>query len=119
MLDRAERLHRQFFRPGQVARRGPTWEPPVDIFETETEIGIVVALPGVEPKQIEVSVDGNVLRVAGTRPLPALVDSFVIHRLEIPYGRFERRIHLQSGRLELVRREASNGCLLLVFTKHP
>lgn len=119
MLDRAERLQRQFFRPGQVARQGPTWEPPIDIFETEREIGIFVALPGVEPQLIEVSVDGNTLRVAGSRQLPSFADSFAIHRLEIPHGRFERRIRLQSGRLELERREARNGCLLLVFSKHP
>ena len=119
MLDRAERLHRQFFRPGQEVRQGPTWEPPVDILETEREIGIFVALPGVEAQQIEVSVEGDTLRVAGSRPLPSFADRFVIHRLEIPHGRFERRIRLQSGRLELVRREARNGCVLLVFAKHP
>jgi Molecular chaperone (small heat shock protein) len=119
MLDRAERLHRQFFRPGVEVRRGPSWEPPVDIVETEQQIGVFVALPGVEPQQIEVTVDGDVLRVAGTRQVPAFAESFVIHRLEIPHGRFERRIRLQAGRVELVRREACNGCLLLVFAKRP
>lgn len=118
MLDRAERLHRQFFRPGEDAHRGPSWEPPIDIFETEHQLGIFVALPGVEPQHIEVTIDGDVLRVAGTRQVPAFAESFAIHRLEIPHGRFERRVRLQSGRLELVRREACNGCLLLVFTRH-
>ena len=39
------------------ARRGPTWEPPIDIFETDQQLGIVIALPGVEPQQIEVRFD--------------------------------------------------------------
>lgn len=119
MLDRAERLHRQFFRPVVEARRGPTWEPPIDIFETDQQLGIVIALPGVEPKQIEVTIDGDLLRVAGSRQLPAFAESYVIHRIEIPHGRFERRIRLQAGRIELIRREARNGCLMLVFAKHP
>lgn len=118
MLDRAERLHRQFFRPGVEVRQGPTWEAPIDIFETENQLGIVVALPGVEPAHIEVAIEGDTLHVTGTRQLPAFAESYVIHRMEIPHGRFERRVRLQEGRLELVRREAGNGCLLLVFDKH-
>ncbi|NJO67820.1 MAG: Hsp20/alpha crystallin family protein [Rhodospirillales bacterium] len=119
MLDRAERLHRQFFRPGPEVQRGATWEPPIDIYETEHELAIIVALPGVDPSHIEVAVDGDMLRVLGTRQAPAFASGFVIHRLEIPYGRFERRIRLENGSLELTRREAVNGCLLLVFAKHP
>jgi HSP20 family molecular chaperone IbpA len=119
MLDRAERLQRQFFRPGEQRRRGPTWEPPVDILETDSEIAIIVALPGVEPRQIDVMLDGDTLIVTGARPLPAVPESYVIHRLEIPHGRFERRIRLHSGRLSLIRRELSNGCLSLMFTKQP
>ena len=36
-----------------------------------------------------------------------------IHRLEIPYGRFERTIDLPAGRYDLVQREFADGCLLL------
>jgi HSP20 family molecular chaperone IbpA len=117
MLDRAERLQRQFARPGLKVNRGPTWEPPIDILETESELAIVVALPGVEPKRIEVRIDGDTLVVTGGRTLPTFSETFRIHRLEIPHGRFERRIRLEQGHLELIRREADNGCLLLVFAK--
>jgi HSP20 family molecular chaperone IbpA len=38
-------------------------------------------------------------------------------RLEIPYGRFERRIALSFNRLRLAERELVNGCLVLTFVK--
>jgi HSP20 family molecular chaperone IbpA len=117
MLDRAERLQRQFARPGVKVNRGASWEPPIDVYETEHEFAIVVALPGVEPRRVEVRIEADTLVVTGTRTLPALTESMRIHRLEIPHGRFERRVRLDSGRLELVRREVDNGCLLLVFAK--
>ena len=43
-IGRAERLHRQFFHPGSAAG----WEPPIDVFETDEELWIMAALPGVE-----------------------------------------------------------------------
>lgn len=117
MLERAERMQRQFFQVRAEIRTGPTWEPPVDIVETDRELSIVVALPGVRPADMDVLIEGGMLVVTGARALPSIPDGAVIHRLEIPHGRFERRIVLQAGRLELARREVSEGCLLLRFTK--
>jgi HSP20 family molecular chaperone IbpA len=117
MLERAERMQRQFFQVRAEARRGPTWEPPVDIVETGRDLTIVVALPGVLAPDIDVLIEGDMLLVRGARTLPSIPDGAVIHRLEIPHGRFERRIVLQSGRLELTRRELTDGCLLLRFAK--
>ena len=42
-LTRAERLHREFFRLGPPSRQ-PSWEPPIDIIETERELWIIAAL---------------------------------------------------------------------------
>ena len=50
MLARAERLHREFFRPVRSASRLPVWEPPVDVLETEREVLVFVALPGRRPR---------------------------------------------------------------------
>ena len=117
MLERAERMQRQFFQVRAEIRSGPTWEPPVDIVETDRELSIVVALPGVRPADMVVLVEGGMLVVRGARALPSIPDGAAIHRLEIPHGHFERRIVLQAGRLELARREVTDGCLLLGFTK--
>jgi HSP20 family molecular chaperone IbpA len=117
MLARAERLHRELFRPAGLAAQMPAWEPPVDILETEGELIALVALPGVNPDQVAAAVEGNELVVAGTRVLPAELRTAVIHRLELPQGRFERRVRLPPGRYNAVRRSAADGCLLITLQK--
>ena len=117
MLARAERLHRHFFKPGQSRARLPTWEPPADVVETEREVLILVALPGVDPDRVEAAIDNGTLVVLGQRTLPAELREAVIHRLEIPLGRFERRIPLPGGRYETARRYAAHGCLLVALRK--
>ena len=115
LLKQAEQLHRQFFEPAQGVRAA-CWEPPVDVFETEAELTIIAALPGVVPEAVRAEIEGATLIITGTRPLPTAGRRANIVRLEIPYGRFERRITL-SSRLRLAARELQNGCLILTFTK--
>jgi HSP20 family molecular chaperone IbpA len=116
MLKQAEALHRQFFEPSPGARAAARWEPPVDVFETERQLWIIAALPGVAPEAVRVDIEGPTLIIAGLRPLPTKGRNANIVRLEIPYGRFERRITL-SPRLRLSERELANGCLVLTFAK--
>lgn len=116
MLEQADRMHRQFFRLSQSRASGPTWEPPVDIFETNRELSVLVALPGVAPDQVNVVIDGNTLLIVGARPLPAPATA-QIRRIEIPYGRFERRIDLPAGHFEIRESTLVNGCLLLSLLK--
>ena len=112
-LARAERLHRQFFQP----RRPGTWEPPVDILETEREVLLFFALPGVSIDKVEAIIDGADLVVAGTRVLPPQLRTAIIHRIELPQGRFERRVRLPAGRYRDVRRSAADGCLVVTLLK--
>jgi HSP20 family molecular chaperone IbpA len=117
LLDEAERRQRQFFVPVRSRTREPTWEPPVDVLETDHELSIVTALPGVAPDQLQVVIDGATLIVTGLRPMPGRSRTTVIRRLEIPYGRFERRIDLPAGRFEIGRRDLTHGCLTLTLRK--
>ena len=110
MLREADRLHRQFMTL-TLGRAGPCWEPPIDIVEDAQALLVRVALPGVVPSDVEIRTDGVQLSVVGRRPLA--VAGSRIHRLEIPYGRFERSIELPPGRFELGRREFADGCLLI------
>jgi HSP20 family protein len=112
-LERAERLQRQFFRPS----RSISWEPPVDLFESEQALWAVVALPGVDADHVELLIDGSDLVVTGVRPLPRELRGTTIHRLELPSGRFERRLTLPPGRYELFERRLENGCLTLGLRK--
>jgi HSP20 family protein len=117
LLAQAERMHREVFRPVGSAARTPAWEPPVDILETADELLVVVALPGVDPEQTDaVIVDGDLV-IAGTRLLPRELQTAVIHRLELPQGRFERRVRLPAGSYRQPLRTAANGCLLVRLEK--
>ena len=112
-LARAERLHQQFFTLQQAH-----WEPPIDVLETERELLIFVALPGVDPDKVLAVIEDGVLIIRGDRILPAELRDALIHRLELPQGRFERRIALPAGRYA-VSRFASNGCVVLRLSKSP
>lgn len=117
LLDEAERLHRQFFRLGVSAGARIAWEPPVDVFEDENEITIIVALPGVAPERVELAHEPRGLVIRAERRLPIEGHGCAIRRLEIPHGYFERRIALPPMRLEPAHREWVNGCLVLVMRK--
>lgn len=115
ILEQAQRLQRQFFRFGQSLAAEPRWEPPVDIVAYGSDVQVTVALPGVAPEHIAVHTEGNLLIVAASRPLSMQQHATGLHRLEIPYGRFERRIALPAGRYELLEQACVNGCLVLRF----
>jgi HSP20 family molecular chaperone IbpA len=116
VLDRAERLQRQFF-----THAPPAWEPPVDILETGERLQVQVALPGVAPGSITIALDPAGVTVSALRSFPRCDEGAHIHRVEIPYGRFQRTISLPLGdphaRLELAQRHLADGVLTLVFRK--
>ena len=70
MLSRAERLHRDMFKPAGTQARQPAWEPPVDILETEYDVLVLVALPGVNTKDVEAVIEDGELVIAGARTYP-------------------------------------------------
>jgi HSP20 family molecular chaperone IbpA len=118
LLEQADRLHRQFFRP--AAAQAPAWEPPVDVIETADTVAIHVALPGAAADSILVELEPGAITVSARRPLP--LDSndshpARVHALEIPYGRFSRRIGLPMQALTLTSRKLQDGCLKLTFSK--
>ena len=116
MLARAERMHQQVFFPAATHRQ-VAWEPPVDVLETEREVLVLAALPGVDVAKVEAAIEGAELVIAGQRVLPPELKSAVIHRLELPQGRFERRVPLPPGRYDGVRRAEAHGCLLISLSK--
>jgi HSP20 family protein len=116
MLARAERLNREFFRPAGSAT-APAWAPPVDMLETDRAVLVLVALPGVNPDRVEAKLDGNDLVFSGTRVLLPEMQTAIIHRLELPQGRFERRVRLPAGRYSAILRSSCDGCLVITLQK--
>jgi HSP20 family protein len=117
MLARAERMHRELFRPAAAQAQRPVWEPPVDILETEFEVLALVALPGVDPDDAQAVIEDGDLVIAGTRAFPEQLRTATIHRLELPQGRFYRRLRLPAGRYAGVRRAAAAGLLVITLQK--
>jgi HSP20 family molecular chaperone IbpA len=117
MLARAERMNREFFRPARTRSRQPAWEPPIDVLETDRTVLVLVALPGVSPERVEAAIDGSDLVVTGARMLPQELRTAVIHRLELPQGRFERRVRLPAGHYAAVHRAMVDGCLMVTLEK--
>jgi HSP20 family protein len=111
MLDRAQRLQRQFFTHADAA----SWEPPVDIVESDDAFQVHVALPGVAADAITVGIDAAGISISALRPFPCRDHDSQIHRLEIPYGRFERLIGMPP--VELVGKRLENGILTLTFRR--
>jgi HSP20 family protein len=120
LLEQADRLHRQFFRVAGTDS-AHTWEPPVDIVETDALVKVHVALPGVSPQTITVLIEPGGVVVLALRAFPCRETGAHIHRIEIPYGRFERRIalplHDPYMPLELVEKDLVDGLLTLTFCR--
>ena len=117
MLSRAERMHRELFRPAGTQARQPAWEPPVDILETEFEVLALIALPGVDADTAQAVIEDGELVIAGTRSYPPALRTATIHRLELPQGQFYRRLRLPAGRYSTVRRAVVDGCLVVTLQK--
>lgn len=114
MLERAEHLQQRFFEP--TGRRA-CWQPPADIYETEQDLWIVIALPGVPAEALTVVLRGHWLEVRGTRPLAEEARLGLIHRLELPYGDFQRRLELPARHYVLEGQRLVDGCLYLRLGK--
>ena len=127
LLEQAERLQRQFFRPISGAGRMraadaggesiPHWEPPVDVIESADALFVHVALPGVSADTIVVGYEPDALTVSALRAFPASARGARLHRVEIPYGRFFRRVALPMHALEPAGRALADGCLTLAFRR--
>ncbi|MDD2878088.1 MAG: Hsp20/alpha crystallin family protein [Acidiphilium sp.] len=118
VLARADRMQRQMFQPRRPAEvRQSCWEPPADVLETDYEVIVITALPGVDPATITTTIEGGALEIFGKRVLPPQLRTATIHRLELPQGCFRRRLHLPSGTYDDVRCTSTNGCLIVTLRK--
>ncbi len=115
-LQSADRMQRQFFWLGQPGE-SPNWEPPVDMYVNDRELGLLIALPGVTPERFEVVLEQQAIVVRGERSFGASLGAGAVLRMEIPYGRFERRIRLPFGSFQLSDMLLENGCLKLTLDR--
>ena len=70
------------------------WRPAIDVYETAKGVVVRVEIPGVRAGDVKVTVDGDLLVVRGVRRPPEREEAARPHRLEIAFGRFERRVRI-------------------------
>ena len=98
LLRQAERIQRNFAQIAVTAHyrasqgRSSSWEPPINVVETEDVLWVIAAIPGVRPDRIEVRMQDNYLAISGERPVPDCCSEGDLKIWEIPLGRFERRL---------------------------
>jgi HSP20 family protein len=115
-----EGLFGEWLRPMAERLGRDRWQPPADVYETEKEIVVRLELAGVSPAEVQVSVDGEVLRIRGRREPRVDADAQRLHQMEIAFGPFERaiRIGIPFDR-ERVSARIEDGFLRVTVPKRP
>src|SRR5688572_7280156 len=78
----------------QDARTPPAWTPLVEVFEEADSIRIVAELPGVQLRDVSVSLEGNRLTISGTKARHDEEPTVKVLRHERTYGAFRRTFKL-------------------------
>jgi HSP20 family protein len=94
------------------------WAPAVDIFETENELVVKADLPDVNPQDLDIRVENNVLTIRGERKFDKKVNEDNYLRIERAYGSFSRSFSLaNSVNAEAIKADYQNGVLTLSIPK--
>jgi HSP20 family protein len=73
------------------------WTPSVDVKETKDALQILTELAGIDPKDVEVTVENGILTLKGSRNFEKAVEGESYHRVERAYGSFERSFTLPTN----------------------
>ena len=101
---------------GRAPITGATWVPAVESFIKDGLYHLRFELPGVDPKEVSVSVTGDQLLVTGEKKTSREIDEKSVYFSESRYGRFQRSFRLPEGvRSEDVKAAYENGVLQLTI----
>lgn len=97
---------------------GTNWVPAVDVREEDDKFLIHADIPGVNPKDIDVSVDNGVLTIKGEKKHESSESEKSYKRVERSYGSFFRQFTLpESADFEAISAKSANGVLELIIPK--
>jgi len=95
-----------------------SWAPAVDIYETEHELVVKADLPDVDPKNLDIRVENNILTICGERKFEKKVAEESYLRVERAYGAFSRSFSLANTvNSEAINADYQNGVLTLTVPK--
>src|SRR3984893_11739645 len=94
------------------------WAPVVDIYETENELVVKADLPDVNPQNLDIRAENNILTIRGERKFESKVNEDNYLRIERAYGSFSRSFSLaNSVKTDAIKADYQNGVLTLSLPK--
>lgn len=94
------------------------WVPAVDVFEDKDAVRIAVEVPGVNPDDIKISLEQNVLTISGEKQQVSEENTERVHRYERAYGSFTRSFTLPSSvDVDRIEAHTDNGVLSIMIPK--
>lgn len=114
--DEMNRVLDNFFN--RESSYGTDWRPVVDVAETENEIIVKAEIPGIDPKDVDISITGDILTLKGEKKEEKENAGKCYYRVESFYGSFKRVINLPaSADVDKVKAEGKNGLLEITLPK--
>ncbi len=112
------RLFGRTYAGGETAGVAGAWMPALDIYEAKDKFVVTVELPGLDPADVDVSVEDSTLIVRGERKFYQEVDEDSFHRVERRYGAFARSLALpQTANAEKIEASFDRGVLTIEVPK--
>lgn len=115
-----DRLWGSFFERGISGRRGEMydWLPSLDVAETKNEIVVKAEVPGMESKDIDISLSDGVLTIKGEKKQEKEEKEEDYHLIERSYGSFTRSVQLPTKvRSDKIQASYKNGVLTITLPK--
>src|SRR5204862_6435046 len=118
LQDHVNRLFNDDFERRGEESSLTAWAPAVDIYETEHELVVKADLPEIDPKDLDIRVENNILTIRGERKFEKKVNEDNYLRVERTYGTFSRSFTLaNSVNADAIKAEYQNGVLALTIPK--
>jgi HSP20 family protein len=113
----------RFFEAGNLSEsltdvESADWHPRVDVSDRDDSIFIRAEVPGVDPKEVDITLDGKIITIKGSKKLETEEDTNGFRRREIFEGSFRRSIRLPFVvDPDSVVASATNGILEITIPK--
>jgi HSP20 family protein len=118
LQEQINRLFNDAFESTSQESNLTTWAPAVDIFEGEHELVVKADLPDVDPKDLDIRVENNILTIRGERKFEKKQENGDYLRVERAYGSFSRSFSLANTvNTEAIKADYHNGVLTLNVPK--
>src|SRR5436309_6118950 len=118
LQDHVNRLFNDDFERRGEESSLTAWAPAVDIYETEHELVVKADLLEIDPKDLDIRVENNILTIRGERKFEKKVNEDNYLRVERAYGTFSRSFTLSNTvNADAIKAEYQNGVLTLTIPK--